>query len=275
METKETFSDKTVQSLIELGRQTAGPSTVQMMDGIPVPFIINEGAVTALPELKFNKHAERPQRIDASVRVFDPASFAEYYRKFCDDASRVFADEAKRSVVAVLDYHEKQPRWGSHKLTLELRHSEEWITWAGRNNKQMTQQEFSEFLEQNSMDISDPNPASIVEIARDLQGTTEVEFGSGLRMQDGQVRFKYTEQTKTTVGASQITVPESFTLSIPVFIGASAGRIKALLRHRVKEGKLTFWFTMIRPEQYIRDAFTEARNLIASDLEITILNGCA
>lgn len=269
------FTDETVQSLIELGRQTAGPQAVQMVDGIPVPFIIAEGKVVALPDLKFNKHAERPERIEASVRVFDPASFGEYYRKFADAGSRVFADEAKRSVVAVLDYHQAQPRWGSHKLTLELRHSEEWVTWAGRNNKQMSQQEFSEFLEQNSLDIIDPNPASIVEIARDLQGTTEVEFGSGLRMQDGQVRFKYTETTKTSVGASAITVPDSFTLTIPVFIGANPGRIKALLRHRCKEGKLTFWFTLIRPEQHIRDAFTEARAAIASELEIVILNGSA
>jgi uncharacterized protein YfdQ (DUF2303 family) len=267
------FTDETVQSLIELGRQTAGPTTVQMVEGIPVPFIINEGKVTALPELKFNKHAARPQRIEASVRVFDPASFGEYYRQFSDADSRVFADEQKRSVVAVLDYHAEEPRWGQHRLTLELRHSEEWMTWAGRNNKQMSQQEFSEFLEQSSMDIVDPNPASIVEIARDLQGTTEVEFGSGLRMQDGQVRFKYTEQTKTTVGASQITVPDSFTLGIPVFIGANPGRLKALLRHRCKEGKLTFWYTLIRPEQYIREAFTAARDLIASDLGIAIING--
>jgi uncharacterized protein YfdQ (DUF2303 family) len=273
METQAVFADETVQSLIELGRQTAGPMTVQVLDGIPVPFIVNQGKVTALPELKFNEHAERPERVKANVKVFDPASFAEYHRQFADEGSRSFADEQKRSVVAVLDYHQDEPRWGQHRLTLELRHSEEWTTWAGRSNKQMSQQEFSEFLEQNSMDIISPSPASIVEIARDLQGTTEVEFGAGLRMADGQVKFKYTETTKTTVGASVVTVPDQFVLGIPVFIGGNPGRIQALLRHRCKEGKLTFWFTLIRPEQYIREAFTAARDLIASDLGITIING--
>jgi uncharacterized protein YfdQ (DUF2303 family) len=273
-----TFSDETVQSLIELGRQTAGPQTVQTIGGNPTPFIIVNGKVTPVPEILFNEHADRPERVKANVKVFDPASFTNYHQSFANPASRIFADEAKRSVVAVLDYHEvdgakTSPRWGQHRVTLEMRHSEEWNTWLGMNNKQMTQLQFSEFLEQNSIDIVDPKPAAIVEIARDLSGTTEVEFGAGLRMQDGQVRFKYTEQTKTSVGADQVTVPGSFVLGIPVFVGGNPGRVQALLRYRCKEGKLTFWYTLVRPEAYVRDAFAAARDLIARDLNVPIING--
>jgi uncharacterized protein YfdQ (DUF2303 family) len=272
------FTDATVQSLIELGRRTAGPTVVQKIDGNPVPFIINNGIVTPLPQLVFNEHAERPERIKGNISVFDPASFEEYYASFADEQSRIFADDSKRSVVAVLDYHlaltkEKLARWGQHRVTLNLRHSEEWNTWIAGNNKQMTQQQFSEFLEQNSMDIVQPSPAAIVEVARDLQGTTEVEFGAGLRTQDGQVRFKYTETTKTTVGAAAVSVPETFTIGVPVFVGGNPGPIQALLRYRCKEGKLTFWYTLVRPEQYVRAAFNDARELIASNLGVTIING--
>jgi uncharacterized protein YfdQ (DUF2303 family) len=286
-----TFSDETVQSLIEAGKQLAAPKEVQTLPGNPVPFIINDGVVKPLPELIFNDHAERPERIKGTVRVFDPDSFTSYYSRFADLDSRIFADDAKRSVTAVLDYHEANdrvpragdaaavidnvtmPRWGQHRVVLEMRHSEEWSTWIGANNKQMTQQQFSEFLEQNSIDIVDPKPAAIVEIARDLSGTTEVEFGAGLRMQDGQVRFKYTEQTKTSVGADQVTVPGEFVLGIPVFVGGNPGRVRALLRYRCKEGKLTFWYTLVRPEAYVRDAFAAARDLIARNLAVTIING--
>lgn len=287
-----TFSDHTVQSLIEAGKQLAAPQAVQSIDG-SIPFIIVNGAVKTLPELLYNEYSERPARLKGTVKVFDPQSFAAYYRQFADTHSRIFADDAKRSVTAVLDYHEvsqrsastseseapstidnvAKARWGSHRLVLEMRHSEEWSTWSGMNNKQMTQQQFSEFLEQNSIDIVQPQPAAIVEIARDLQGTTEVEFGAGLRMQDGQIKFKYTEQTRTTVGGKEILVPDQFVIGIPVFVGGNPGRIQALLRYRVKEGKLTFWYTLVRPEVYVREAFTAALDLIARSLSTTIING--
>ena len=137
----------------------------------------------------------------------------------------------------------------------------------------MTQQGFAEFLEQNSLDITKPSPSAMVEVANDLQATTDVEFGSGLRQQDGQVRFKYTETVRATVGAGQLAVPERFTIQIPAFVGGERVSMDALLRFRVKEGKLTFWYTIIRPEEVIRAAFAGARNAIATDLGIKILNG--
>jgi len=137
----------------------------------------------------------------------------------------------------------------------------------------MNQQGFAEFLEQNSLDVTKPSPADMMEIASDLHATTEVEFGSGLRQQDGQVRFKYTEAVKTTVGAGQVNVPERFTITIPAFIGGERVAMDALLRFRVKEGKLTFWYTLVRPEEVIRAAFLDARKAIAASLSVTIING--
>lgn len=271
------FADATVQSLIALGRETAGPQTVQTIPGNPVPYLVYKGEVKTFPELVFNGHGERPERVKGTVKVFDPASFVAYYRQFADDHSRVFADDAARTVTAVLDYHEgakaDAARWGAHRVMLELRHSEEWKTWLAGNNKKMSQQEFAEFLEQNAMDISHPQPAAILDVARDLQGTTEVEFGAGVRTSNGQVRFKYTETVRATVGGEKVEVPESFTIAIPVFIGANITLIQALLRFRLNQGKLTFFYTLVRPEQRVREAFADARTMIAADLGAEIING--
>jgi len=188
----------------------------------------------------------------------------------------VFAFEPEIKVIAVLDYHgaaEGGPRWGQHRVTLMLRKSEEWIRWTNANNKHFDQAGFAEFLEQNAIDITTPDPAAMMDVARDLQATTEVEFGAGTRMQDGQVRFKYTETTKATVGAGQIQVPERFTLTLPVFIGGERVKMEALLRFRVKDCKLVIWYTLVRPEETIRSAFLAARNKIAETLKITIING--
>jgi uncharacterized protein YfdQ (DUF2303 family) len=273
------FTDETVQSLIELGRQTAGPQTVQTLPGNPVPFLINDGVVTALPQLVFNEHSERPERIKASVLVSDPESFIAYWTDYADEESRVFADESKMSVTAVLDYHEASgsaPRWGQHRLTLNLRWSEQWQAWTGQNNKMMQQQQFAEFLEQNAVDITNPASAAIREIAEDLEVTSDVEFASAQKQAGGKVNFKYTEQTKTTVsGGRQITVPDQFTITIPAFVGGMPVPIEALLRYRIKEQKLHFFYTLLRPNEVARNAFQICRSRIAEALQVTIINGQA
>jgi uncharacterized protein YfdQ (DUF2303 family) len=157
---------------------------------------------------------------------------------------------------------------------LFLRDSPEWKIWNDHNNKAMTQQQFAEFLEQHSIDISAPAaPAHMMEIARDLNASTEAEFSAGLRNQDGQVRFRYTETVKASVGSGQLAVPEKFTLDIPVFFGGADIALSALFRFRVKEGKLSLWYTLVRPEEAKHNAFLKARDEIAEALSRDIING--
>lgn len=272
------FGDETVQSLIELGRQTAGPKTVETFSGSKVPYFIHQGKVTLCPEIVFNSHAERPERLTGTVTVVDPASFCEYFNLFSDGNSRVFADEATSSVLAVLDYHESgtqpAPRYAQHRLKLGLQPSEEWKIWTGGNNKRLNQQQFAEFLEQYAVDITTPAPAAIREIAEDLEATVEVEFASAQKMAGGKVNLKYTETTKTTVsGGKQIQVPDAFKISIPVYVGANRQPVDVLLRYRIEQQKLMFFYTLVRPDEIRRTAFIEARTQIANALELTIING--
>ena len=272
--------NESIRTLIETGKSlVSSQQQVQVFPGSKVPYYMTLQGIKLCPELIFNDHADRPERIKANVQVLDVPSFVHYYQTFGDEESGVFADEVGLRVTAVLDYHQNIPdadgkaRWGQHRVVLALRHSEEWLRWSGSNNKQMTQQQFAEFLEQNGMDITDPKPANIRDVAESLNATSEVEFGAGVRMNDGQVRFKYSETIKATVGAGQLAVPDRFTLTIPAFIGGERVDLGALLRFRVKEGKLTFWYTLVRPEEVVRKAFAGARDQVAKALEITIING--
>jgi uncharacterized protein YfdQ (DUF2303 family) len=267
-----------IKELVATGAVSSTPEKPE--NGTHEYVMVPEGFhLESLESYVYNKHRTTPERIKQNISVLDPDSFVNYYNLFGNENSRVFADERNISVAAVLDYHgakEGHPQWGEHHLKLTLQKSPEWTLWTDKNNKKFSQQEFGEFLEQHSLDISDPAPARMVEVARDLEATTSAEFGSGLRMADGQVRFKYTETTNARVGnqgCGDIQIPEEFTLFIPVFVGGAPVELKALLRFRVPEGKLSFWFTLIRPESVMRDAFIAARNAIASSLGITILNG--
>lgn len=272
------LSEDVIKQLIEAGALTVEPI---LAEGANIPYaLVAEGfKVESLEKFVYNTHRPTPERIKQTVSVLDPASFVEYYNRFGDPNSRTFAHEPTISVTSVLDYHgEKQgsPRWGEHKLHLTLQKSVEWTVWLKSNNQKFTQQEFGEFLEQHAIDITRPSPARMVEVARDLEASTSCEFGSGLRMQDGQVRFKYTETTNARVGTQgggTLDVPEDFELSIPVFVGGEVVAMKALLRFRTPEGKLTFWYTLIRPEAVLREAFIDSRDKIASELGISIVNG--
>jgi uncharacterized protein YfdQ (DUF2303 family) len=269
------LNKQTLDAIVQLGRSTGDPKIIQH-GNIPFAVIPADCKLESLEKYVFNSHASAPERIKADVSVLDPESFVKYYTLFSDPNSRVFANEPEIKVIAVLDYHasgEGSPRWGQHRLTLNLRFSEQWTVWKKFSGASQTQAQFAEFLEQNSIDIVKPSPADMMEVARDLQATTEVEFGAGVRMQDGQVRFKYAETTKATVGAGQVDVPEQFTISLPVFIGGALIQMQALLRFRVKEGKLVIWYTLVRPEEVMRQAFLNARNQIAEELKVSIING--
>ncbi len=269
------FDKETLDALVDLGRDTGDPKIIEH-GNIPFAVIPSGSKIESLEKFIFNEHADAPERIKADVKVLDPESFCEYCNRFADSGSRLFAYEPEIKVIGVLDYHQadvRSPRWCQHKITLTLRQSEQWKVWSAANNKKFAQMEFAEFLEQNSIDIVDPAPASMMEIARDLQATTEVDFGAGVRTQDGQIKFKYTETTKATVGGGQLAVPEQFIVNLPVFVGGQPIQMQALLRFRVKENKLVIWYTLVRPEEVMRRAFLAARDGISSVLGMTIING--
>lgn len=271
----------TIAQLIDYGKQLAGP---QEAAGANIPYVINgDGNPIVMPNLIYNEHNERPERIKANVQVFDVPSFCKYWTDFGDGNSRCFADESKLTITTIIDYHEDDttlgadgdvlPRWCQHRVSLALQQSEEWKVWIAGNNKILTQQQFAEFLEQNSMDISAPAPGAMMEIARDLVATVESDFSAGIRMQDGQVKFKWSETVNAKMGSGTLQIPEHFTITIPVFVGGPRVDVKALFRFRVKEGKLTMWYTLVRPDEARRAAFGEARTTIADTMNRPILNG--
>lgn len=275
------LNSETLRDLVNLGRLSVEPKEVT---GGTVPYIIipNDSRVEDLSKFKFNDHAERPERIKANVSVLDPESFCEYYKLFADDNSRIFASEPERRVMAILDYHEsattdadKQewPRWCAHKLTLTLRLSEEWVTWCQYNGLHMTQMAFAEFLEQAGLDVTDPSPATMAEVARDLEARTDVEFSGGAKTNSGAIVLKYSETTKASMANGTLSVPETFRITLPVFIGGEPINVLALLRYRLNGGKLSLFYSLVRPEAAIREAFLAARDFISSELGVSILNG--
>jgi uncharacterized protein YfdQ (DUF2303 family) len=271
----EQLSDKTIKELLALGVAQGAPKEV---GGVPYAIVPNDCSVKDLSAFRFNDFSAAPHRKKGTVAVLDAASFIEYYTLFSDANSRVFADETKSQVLAVLDYHgagDGGPRWGQHRVRLDLRKSPEWLTWMNQNGqaKKMSQMEFAEFIEDNTPDIREPNAATMLEMARSLQAKTDVDFSSAIRTNNGQVQFKYTENVKGTYGNGNVEIPESFTVGIPVYVGTQRVAITARLRYRLNSGKLSIWYDLLRADAIERDAFMSTLAEIKQGLSVTIING--
>jgi uncharacterized protein YfdQ (DUF2303 family) len=274
------ITPEALSQLIELARGNTAP---QIAPGANTPFVVipNTMKVHELAGTIFNEHADRPERIKGTVKVFDSASFCQYYNLFADGNSRVFADEAASRVIAILDYHESPAsednaaRWGQHRIDLTLRYSQEWTDWKAQNGKKVSQMDFAEFLEDHAPDIVSPDAATMLEVARSLSAKTDVDFSSAIRMSNGAIQLKFNEQVKGTYGNGQFEVPETFDIGVPVYVGHDRVRLTARLRYRLNSGKLTFWFDLLRAAVAERDAFLAARSAIAQSLDIAIINGQA
>jgi len=268
------LTEKTVESIAMLAR--ASGAVIDVPGGThPFAVIPRDAQIVSLDKHVFNEHQAKPERIKETVTVLDAESFIGYYNDFADEHSLVMAYEPCSRISGYLDYHQGNdaPRWCEHVVQLDLRHSVEWDAWTQGNNKQFTQMGFAEFLEQHAVEISQPTPAAIIDICRDLQGKSEVEFGSGARTQSGQIQLRYSETIRTTVGGGTVEVPEVFTIEIPVYLGGDTVPIQALLRYRIKECKLVLWYTLVRADEAKRAAFGAARKRIADELKVSILNG--
>ena len=256
----------------DLSRESMQPQTGEKVHYALVP----EGSkLVSLKDQQY-PHGLPPERIVATVAMQDAASLCSYVNSFKDHRTRLFGSVSAMAFLAVLDYHPADagaPQFLSHRAAFPLKHSEEWLLWHGKHDKLIPQFDFAEFLEDNRSDIVKPDSATMLEVAKDLQTHSEVNFASKINSQNGAATLQYDEQIKASVSTGHIVVPESFTIRIPVFFGEQPIDITARLRFRVSAGKLNFQFKLYRPAEVIAKAFESVRQEIAAATELEVLLG--
>jgi uncharacterized protein YfdQ (DUF2303 family) len=255
---------------------TAG-AEIRHVDGCPV-LIAPEGyQVHDLEHL-----LDRPRAIRQNVSLLDEASFVDYWGRYKDKDSALFASAPKEHrVSAVFDYHRKNlPGRCQHKSSYTCPLSSEWVTWTGSDGKSMDQAAFARFIEDNLPDIVEPRSAEILEVARSLQAKKSVHFVSGVRLDNGQVDFTYQEQIQGETSKGKIAVPETFTLGISPFyngppykITVPPYKITARFRYRIRDAKLAMWYDLLRPDKALEDAYHETCARIAEACGVGLIFG--
>jgi uncharacterized protein YfdQ (DUF2303 family) len=214
-------------------------------------------------EAAHDPHALPPHIIKTAVVVDQRTSLSAYVNRFSDDRSILIADYDAGSIQAVLDWHvdndsknelpcAAQPR--QHTCTHKLRPSEEFKRWAEMENSFHGQAEFAAFLEENAVDVTEPEPAVLIEISRDLEGTQGVTFKSSTRLENGDRSFVYETETRAK---GDIKVPREFVLSIPLYEGEEPVPLRCAFRWRINDGQLQMGFIWRRVEYQRRAHFAQ------------------
>lgn len=249
-------------------------------NGLPYRITAN-GAIERL-----DYFAAGPAARMAVVSVYTSDSFSAYINRFKDPTSVVFADVLARKFTGVMSYFKAGPEgageWDKHRVDLQLRATPNWAIWEAANKKEMDQATFAQFIEDNLCDIAEPAGAMIVQIARTLEAKVNAVFSSDIRPDNGSYAFAYAEDVQSQAGRGTLTIPNEFTLVLQPFEGSKTYQVKARFRHKLRSGKLSMWFDLIRIEDVIRTAFAEeqdriddAINTSDTDPELPILAGPA
>ncbi|MEV6014687.1 DUF2303 family protein [Streptomyces sp. NPDC051997] len=207
--------------------------------------------------------------------VRDAASFLTYYGKHQDDASEVYSDVEKLTVTAVLDAHAAdEAGFGEHRLHLALRRTRAWQEWLDLDGKLVDQDRFANFLEDHLPNLVDPDAATMLEIAQSIKATTKAQFQSSTRLQSGERKFAYLEETQASAGGKgDLAIPETFKIAVPPFEGADAYSMTARFKYRLGGGQLTLGFKLEQPEERAKAAFADVLGTVAEGINTPILNG--
>lgn len=235
-----------VETLLQAGRESA--TKMQYENFTPFMIIPNDHKVETFDYLR-----EFPIRIEQTVTLTTADAFADYINRYGDQTTIIFVDGINNKFTAILDYHERAaPGWKKHIARFEPTQTPEWQSWLKSNEKTMTQEDFGRFIENNLGEIQEPTGAEMLEIALSIQASTDVKFSRATRLDNGQLQIAYTEVTNGTAGHNgQLKIPEKFTIGLRLFRGAEPYKIEARLRYRIKEGNLTLWYELIRPQAVI------------------------
>lgn len=215
-------------------------------------------------EIDDEKLREMPRRKVAVVRHDSVESFSAYVLRHgtADSTLWVKADYTAGEVklTMIVNDHGPEPDccdWRDHRAYYAPAFSEEWKRWKSNDKKPMSQAEFATFIEDNLADIAGgeqlPSGADMLRMALDFEAKQDMRFKSAIRLQSGGVDLSFVQQEDTGT-LEKMKLFDRFSVGIAVFWGDAAYRVDARLRYRVREGKLSFWYELIRADKVLEAA---------------------
>lgn len=217
----------------------------------------------SLEERNDESFLQRPLRKKARVSTGDADSFVSYMKRHGSlTTSTIWCKESASSFefTGIINDHgeeETKPAWRDHLVFFSPRESVEWKLWNNFNKKHFTQADFASFIEESLRDIASvdgcPTGSQMLEMALTFEANQDMRFKSAIRLQNGGVQMAFS-QNDDAATLQRMQVFDRFSIGIPVFWNGEPYRIDVRLRYRVREGKLVFWYELIRPDKIFESA---------------------
>jgi len=217
----------------------------------------------------------------ARLTVDDRQSLIDYANRYSlANHSVLIADFDAGAITARLDWHPDNTDGCSdfgtagaddHSVTLLLRLSEEFARWDKIEGTMLPQEDFALFLEENAVDISEPAATTMIEISRDFQATVGQTYDSAIRLDNGDRRLSFKNETNVTSG---IIIPQKFVLNIPIYNGEEPDELTALFRWRPNgKGSVNLGFAWHRVEYQRRAHFQQIAFAAAEQTGLPVFMG--
>ena len=212
----------------------------------------------------------------AAIVLDEKQALIDYVNRFREPGSVLFADADKSEVRCVLDYHlasngeDATTGARQHKATLKLRDSEEFQRWNAIAGQLVTQEVFADFLEENANDIASPDPAAMIDLARDLSASVGATFRSKVDLQSGDRVFNYARETTVD---EKIVVPKIVELEIPLYQGEQPMRLRMAFRYSLGGGGLRLGVEWRRVQYQRLALFKEIAFAVAEGTGVPVFVG--
>jgi len=227
---------------------------------------------------------DAPRRKKARVGIATTPDFINYLKRQGSlDSCTIWCEAdypiGKVEYTAIINDHteaEDGQQWRDHIATYVPAKSVEWRRWNDANAKAMDQMTFANFLETNLADIASaegyPTGTEMLTMATGLEIIQDSRIKSAVRIQSGGVRVEYVDDANADT-AKSMEVFSKFALGLPVFWGGDAYQVEARLKYKLREGKLTFWYELTRPDKTLEDAAHSITAAIQSSTGFPMFHG--
>lgn len=251
-------------------------------------FIDDNQRIAMVPEGWKTEDMERffmvPDRKRGAVVLTDSNSFIAYAKKHGSLANCVLYAAAdyesqKISIKAVINDHgetEDDQNWRDFTATYAPIQTVEWKRWNEQNRKIVGQGDFATFIEDNIGDIATiegmPTGTQMLSMALNFEKLADKRFKSKLDLSGGGVRLEFIDdEDKDT--REKMEFFSRFSLGIGPFLNGDKYPLEARLKYRERDGKLTFWFELVRPDRVFEDAVKTEMDKIKAATGFMVLFG--
>lgn len=215
------------------------------------------------------KFLPNPLRTKRAIKLIALLSFISYVNRFKVDGTEIHIRTGGGAIALIDAPTPEEPHWAEHSAEFIVTYSDRWKTWDGKNKQNMTQRQFAEFVEDNTVDFVSPSGGDMLDIAKTLHAEQSSNFKSGIRLENGDVSLAY---EKTTIGKAgqrgDLEIPSVFQIQVPILEGEPSRLVDIRLRYELVEGKLTFNIEIIRRTALLEEVRRSIFATIANEVKI-------